>query len=76
MGERLREALGEDELGTGRGREGDDVFLWPDIEPEYRALPGHVLLKFAKEERGFHPFMYKDSGDTCRYLMVLKSSLP
>ena len=46
-GDRPREAPGEDELGTGRGLEGDDVFLWPDIEPEYRALPGHILFDFA-----------------------------
>ena len=50
-GERPR---GEEELGTGWGLEGDDVFLWPDIEPEYKVLPGHVLFNFAQVERSFH----------------------
>ena len=61
-GDRPRGARGEEELGTGRGLEGDDVFLWPDIEPEYRVLLGHVLFEFAQVERGFHPIMYRGSG--------------
>lgn len=60
-GERPREASGEDELGTGRGLEGDEVFLWPDIEADNRALPGHVLSNLARSEKGFHLVTYGQS---------------
>lgn len=59
-GDRPREAPGEDESGTGRGLEGDDVFLWPDIEPEYIALPEHALFSSAKVELGLHSTLYGD----------------
>lgn len=61
-GDRPRVARGEEELGTGRGLEGDDAFLWPDIEPEYRALPRHILFNFAEVERSFHPIMNNGCG--------------
>lgn len=75
-GDRPREAPGEDELGTGRGLEGDDAFLWPDIEPKYRTLLGHVLLDSANVELGFHPGNDMESlNDAFRCLFVLKGSV-
>lgn len=43
-----REALGEDELGTGRGLAGEAVFLGAAIEPECTASPRHILCDTAK----------------------------
>ena len=37
------------------------MFLWPDIEAEGRALPGHVLSNLAGSEKGFHLVTYGQS---------------
>ena len=66
-GERPREPPGEDELGTGRGLEGDEVFLEPDIGLDYRALPVHVLCSCAKAEQGYHLNIF---GESERYVSL------
>ena len=73
-GERPREASGEDELGTGRGLEGDEVFLWPDIEAEGRDLTGHVLSILAVNQGLKKAFILLRMGSlsgTRGYLIVL-----